>query len=88
MVMVNKGVMSYWVPMADNMQITNYGKWDQAYRVFLDVYTTSHPERTTELMQYGHVIQTAAYSYTWDNVYMYDREFHRHMVRHPNRSWG
>ena len=54
----------------------------------LFVYTSCHPERGTELIQYNHIIQTASGSYLWDNVYQYDREFRRHMERHPGRNWG
>ena len=89
MMMVNKGGLSYWIPVMDKSSaITGYHRWDQAFRVFLDIYTNRFPERTSELIQYGHIIQTAAQSYMWDNVYMYDREFGRHMERFPDRSWG
>ena len=89
MVMVNKGGMSYWVPLQDKQKtIDSYARWDQAFKVYLDVYTTKFPHGTTELIQYGHIIQTTSFSYAWDNVYMYDREFRRHMERHPDRSWG
>ena len=87
--MINKGGLSYWVPLTDKSQsISSYSKWDQAFRVFLDVYTSQYPEQTSELIQYGHIIQMAAYTYSWENVYLYDREFRRHMERHPERSWG
>ena len=89
MIMVNKGGMSYWVPAIDRSAgITSYTRWDQAFRVFLDVYTSRYPERTSELIEYSHIIQTALYSFAWENVYLYDREFCRHMERHPLWSWG
>ena len=89
MIMVNKGGMSYWVPMSHrNQTISSYSKWDQAFRVFLDIYTMNHANRTSELIQYGHIIQTASMTYAWENVYFYDREFRRHMERHPTCSWG
>ena len=80
--------MSYWVPMVDKNSINCFEKWDQAFRVYLDVYSGQYPEWTTELIQYGHIIQTASYSYQWENVYLYDREFRKHMERFPSRSWG
>ena len=80
MVMVNKGGLSYWVPMNDRQNVINlYNKWDQAFRVFLDIYMGRYPECTTELIQYSHIIQTASFSYSWENLYLYDREFCRHM---------
>ena len=63
--------------------IVNYHKWDQAFWVFLDVYTSQHPAKITELIQYSHIIQTAASTYAWENMYMYDREFRKHIERHP-----
>ena len=89
MVMVNKGGMSYWVPMSDKQNsISNYNKWDQAFRVYLDIYTSKYPECTSELIQYGHMIQTATFSYAWENVALYDREFRRHMERYPDHICG
>ena len=76
MVMVNKGGMSYWVPFSDKgSSINSVTCWNQAFHVFLNIYTTKYPERTSQLIQDEHVIQTAAASYTWENVYLYDREF-------------
>ena len=54
----------------------------------MHVYSNKFPERATELIQYNHIIQTVAVSYSWDNVYQYDKEFRRHMERHPSHSWG
>ena len=89
MVMANKGGMSYWVPFNDKSQgINGYARWEQAFRVYLDVYTSRYLERTSELIQYNHIIQTASHHYAWENVYLYDRESRRHMERHPERSWG
>ena len=89
MEMVNKGGMSYWVPLSDkdNVAITSYAKWEQAFRVFSNIYTEYFPARSSELIQYSHTIHTAAQTYAWDNVYRYDREFRIHLSRHPNRSW-
>ena len=89
MIMVNKGGLSYWVPMTDRSQsISSYYKWDMAFCVFLDIYMNHHPNRTSELIQYGHIINTASMTYAWENVYLHDREFRRHMEKHPLRSWG
>ena len=88
--MVNRGGMSYWVPVSDreSTSITNYNKWEQAYRVYSNIYTSIHTNRASELIQYNHVIFTAAQTYVWENVYRYDKEFRIHMSRHNhNRSW-
>ena len=88
MTMINKGGMMYWVPLERNTSINGYGKWDQAFRVFLDIYSGKYLERTSELIQYNHIIHTAAGTYAWENVARYDQEFRCHMERHPTRSWG
>ena len=89
MQMVNKGGVSYWVPLTDKINaIYSYPKWDQAFSVFLDIYTSRFPGKTSELIQYSHIIHTASMSHSWDNVYLYDREFCRHIERHPERNWG
>ena len=90
MEMVNRGVMSFWVPLSDreNTAITNFGRWEQAFRVFMNIYTCFHPTRAGELIQYYHIIHTASQTYSWENVYN-DREFRIHMSRHHlHRSWG
>ena len=91
MEIVNRGGMSYWVPLADrdNVSINSFYKWEQAFRVYSNIYTYYHPERAGELIQYNHVIYTASQTYAWDNVYRYDREFRTHMNRHHlNRGWA
>ena len=61
MEMVNRGGMSFWVPISDreSISINNYGKWEQAFRVFSNIYTYHHPTRAGELIQYNHIIHTA-----------------------------
>ena len=87
--MVNRGGVPGFVQVADRTQsIHNYARWEQAFRVFSDVYTERYPARATELIQYNHVIHMAAQSYVWDNVYSYDIEFRKHMNLHPSRNWG
>ena len=75
--MVNKGGLSYWVPVADHetTAISNYGKWEQAFRVFSNIYTSVHTNWAGELIQYHHIIHTASQAYSWENVYRYDKEF-------------
>ena len=83
--------MSYWVPVADREMttISSFIKWEQAFRVSSNIYTSFHPARVGELIQYNHIIHTASQSFSWENVYRYDREFRTHMSRHHlNRSWA
>ena len=91
MEMINKGGMFYWVPVSDheNAAISNFNKWEQVFRVYMNIYTYFHPSRAGEMIQYNHIIHTAAQSFSWENVYYYDREFRIHMSRHHlNRSWA
>ena len=70
MMMINKGGMSFWVPVNDkSTNISSFAKWDQAFGMFLDMYSGKYLKRTLELIQYSHIIQTASYSYVWENVY-------------------
>ena len=77
MELVNRNGVSYWTPIVNREfgSITNFGKWETAFRVFADIYTTKYPGKAAELIQYSHVIHTTSLTYTWENVYYYDREF-------------
>ena len=80
---VYKDGQVFWQPPVETTDITNYHKLELAFRVFSKVYTMYHPQRATELIQYGNDIHTASLTFTWDNVYMYDKEFRLHMDNHP-----
>ena len=89
--MVNRGGMSYWVPLSDreSTAISSYTKWEQAFRVFNNVYMSFHPNKAVEMIQYNHIIHTASLSFAWENVYKYDREFRLPMSKHHmKRNWS
>ena len=89
MELINRGGQSFFVSVSDNGNgITSFSKWEQAFRIFMNIYTRRYPERATELVQYNHIIFTASSSYIWENVYMYDKEFRAHMSRFPGHSWA
>ena len=90
MEMVNKDGKPVWVPASekDLTTVNSFNRWEQAFRVFSDIYLKVHPQRAPELIQYNHVIYTALLSYSWDNVYKYDRLFHLHMEQNPTRQWS
>ena len=90
MEIVSKNGSTYLSPVSDrdNVQINSYSKWEQAFRVYANVLTSRFPTKATELLQYNHTIQTASFSYYWDNVSAYDKEFRQHIARHPERSWS
>ena len=86
----NRGGSTFFIPVSDRdtTRIHNFSRWEQAFRVFSNVYTKAYPARATELIQYNHLIYTASLSFIWDNVYLYDREFHMHLSNFPQRSWS
>ena len=88
MEMVVREGRTYWVPVAETVVINNFSKWEQAFRIFSNVYTRAHPQKSTELIQYNHVIHSIASQYIWDNVYNYNKEFRLHIAKHPERSWS
>ena len=81
---------TYWSTSAgeDTTQIASYVKWEQAFRIYSDVYLRAHPDRAVELIQYNHMIHMASQTYLWENVYLYDRDFRLHLARNPTRSWA
>ena len=69
-------------------RVSSFARWEQAFRVYSDIYTRAHPDRAAELIQYNHIISTASATYVWDNVYYYDCRFRIHMSHNPTRSWA
>ena len=86
--LVMKEGKTYNAPVKESFAITGFGRWEQAFQVFSDIYTRAHPTRAFELVQYNHVIHTASLTYIWSNVYAYDQDFRIHMGKHPGRSWA
>ena len=65
---------TYFIPAEkDTGHISSFYKWKQAFRIFSNVYLSAHPDRATELVQYNHIISMASMTFTWENVYQYDR---------------
>lgn len=82
--LVNRGGQTYFIPAnRDQGAINNFHKWEQAFRVYSNVYTQEFPGRAAELIQYNHIIFTASSTYVWDNVYNYNCEFRTHLSYYP-----
>ena len=75
--LVSRNGSTFFVPASDHdlSQITGFGRWEQAFRVFSNIYTQRFLKKASELIQYNQVIFTASLSFSWDNVYRYDHEF-------------
>ena len=86
--MVICGGHTYYVPVQETASINSYVKWEQAFRVFTNIYSRVNPQRSTELIEYNHVIHTISMVYVWDNVYLYDKDFRIHMGRNPEWNWS
>ena len=73
MELISKGGSTYFVPVSEREivggGITNFTKWEQAFRVYSNIFTKAYPDRASELIQYNQLIFTASLSFTWDNVY-------------------
>ena len=87
---INKGGVPYLVPASDSRDgtIGSYSKWDQAFRVYSEIITEKYPLKAQKLIQYNHVIHTAAQTYIWENVYSYDKDFRIHISHNPLRTWS
>ena len=89
MELIMKNGRAFWTPATgDVTNINCFAKWEQAFHIYSKVYTSAHPQKASELIQYNHIIHTISMSYIWENVYSYDKEFHLHISKHPNRSWA
>ena len=90
MELISKGGYTYFVPVSDRevSTINGFSRWEQAFRIFSNIYTRAYPHKATELIQYNHVIYTASTIYAWENVYKYDREFRLHLSKFPQCSWS
>ena len=88
--LVQRGGKAVFAPTIDRevMAITSFNKWEQAFRVYSAIFTKEHPERSSELVQYNHLIYTTAQTYVWSNVYAYDKDFRIHLSNNPSRTWS
>ena len=60
---------TFWMPAINTIAINSFARWEQAFRVYSNIYCKSNPYRVAELIEYNHVIYTISLAYTWDNVY-------------------
>ena len=78
---------TFLAPVTDRMnKISSFRCWEQAFRVYATVYCGAQPNRAKEISQYVAVINTAASSFLWENVYEYDNVFRHLMAFNPSRS--
>ena len=85
-----RGGATYFTPVSERKvsSISNFAKWEQAFQIYSNILTQTFPSKAGKLIQYNHVIYTASLTFTWENVYLYDREFRMHLSKFLNRSWS
>ena len=88
MELVTRGGETFILPVDKDNKITNVRRWEQAFRIYAANYSQANPHRSSEIWQYVYVINSAAASYTWDNVSSYDITFRQLMACNPSRSWA
>ena len=54
---------TFWVPVNEGLTISNFSRWEQAFRVFSNIYTRAHPYKSSELIQYNHIIHSISSQY-------------------------
>ena len=79
---------TFLVPAHKDNKIGSFRRWEQAFRAYATIYCGANPQRSKEIWQYITVINTAASTYQWDNVYNYDITFRHLMAFNPQRSWA
>ena len=79
---------AFWSPVTENISINNFIRWEQAFRICSNIYTKRFPEKAPQLIEYNDLIHSISLHYVWDNIYAYDKEFHLHLSKHPERSWS
>ena len=61
--LVQRNGRTAYVPVRDEVTINSFNCWEQAFRVFSNVYTREHPHKAAELIQYNHIIHSASLTY-------------------------
>ena len=85
--LVHRDGMTYFAPVSES-KIGSVRRWEQAFRIYAAIYSRANPHRAAEIWQYVYVINTAATTYSWDNVSQYDITFRHLMSDYPARSWA
>ena len=88
MELISKGGETFIMPVDPDHKITNVRKWEQAFHIYAAIYSQANPHRSSEIWQYVFVINSAASTYTWENVANYNFTFRQLMECNPARSWA
>ena len=80
MELVIRNRKTFWTPVSEGIVTNSFSKWEQAFRVFSNIYTCANPDRAGELIEYNHIIHSISNTFVWDNVYAYDKDFRLHIA--------
>ena len=63
--LVVKGGLTFFSPVAERevTSISNFSRWEQAFRIYSNIITRVYPAKASELIQYNHTIYTAALTF-------------------------
>ena len=64
--MIIRDGRTYYVPVNEGSNINGSPRWEQAFRVYSNIYTKAQPGRSSELIEYNHIIHTIAMTFTWE----------------------
>ena len=86
MEMINHNGQTFWQPVRDRelTSISSFYCWEQAFRLFSQIYTEHYPHKAAELVQYNYTIHSASLLFVWGNMYAYDKDFRSHISHHQN----
>ena len=89
MEIVSRNGATFFIPAeSGSNKINGIRRFEQAFRVYAAIYSAHNPQRSAEIWQYVHCINTAAAAYQWENVATYDYTFRQLMAFNPGRSWA
>lgn len=80
----------FYLPAAEKQGpvINCYEKWEEAFRIYVAIFSKANPLRAIQILQYSDDIKKAAKDNTWESVYDYDIPFRDTMDTFPRRNWG
>ena len=88
MELVSRVGETFIMPVDSGSKITNVRKWEQAFRIYAAIYSHANPHCSAVIWQYVFVINSAASTYTWENVSNYDFMFRQLMACNLAQSWA
>ena len=63
--LVVRGGSTFFAPVSDceGTAVSNFSRWEQALRIYSNILTRAYPGKASKLIQYNHIIYTAALTF-------------------------